>query len=703
MNIELDDIELDDIEWDKKNLDWFKNILVSFLFSHYSKKLLLTKNIENETIKYLLNKQNFDLDINNDFINDVISEYANGNINLFNYIKQYGWEFEYFINFFMKLIKIDNYLIIENINTINYYSIDNLFFDINENGEPIINRYKKNNINPFLNYDKIPEYIILNYYSDNDTSLIPKLHEDTHFSDLDEPIETRINIDKYELDDGFNGIINIYNFQYRIDSIYIENYNKNYNEGFKYIITIIFINYHKYNGYYIYHNSKLTKIDIFNSNIIIYLDDDDNIILFKSDNIKDLNDIKEKYPCFSFNESKKTIIFIKEKKYVIIPQHNKPYYFNTFLMMFLYSQYSNHFLLQLDNDNKISENNDKFYRNIYDLIFYGISYNYDLEYFKSFISDIYNLLFDLHKLDKKYIDIYKSYELNKKYFIKYFLDKLSFNNSLFKYTILDFYENDLIFGFHENIEFTIKKSLIKKEKYLDISLKKKCDIEYYYAPHYLIINLWDDKSNSLINKYKKKCPKSLTIIKDKIIKFEDEIIYNGNTYKLDSCFLNIKDNDIENIAGITIENKKYIYNGWTQNYKKPVQKNTFFRKRGARIDIGDANNACGLEEYNWNIKDNKEFYIENCDIKEKTHGIKKSNLFSFNKGERILIYVLKEKIPDVIEQSKSSQSKSSQSKSSETKSSEIKLSETKSSEIKLSEIRIEGGKKTKLKKLKKYN
>jgi len=155
------DIHSDITKWDEKNLDWFRNILVIFLFSHYSKQLLLTKNIENETINYILNKNDLNLDINEKFINDVISEYANGNSNLFNYIKHYGWEFEYFIHFFMKLIKIDNYLIIENLENEFYYSIDNPLLDINKNKEPIIKNYKKNNINPFLNYDKIPEYIKL--------------------------------------------------------------------------------------------------------------------------------------------------------------------------------------------------------------------------------------------------------------------------------------------------------------------------------------------------------------------------------------------------------------------------------------------------------------------------------------------------------------------------------------------------------------
>ena len=247
-------------------------------------------------------------------------------------------------------------------------------------------------------------------------------------------------------------------------------------------------------------------------------------------------------------------------------------------------------------------------------------------------------------------------------------------------------------------------------------MKKKCNIQYYYTPNYLIINLWD-KSNSLINKYKKKCPNSLTLIKEneknEIIKFKDEIIYNGNKYKLDSCFLNIKDNDIdiENLAGITIENKKYIYNGWTQNYKKPIQRKSMFIRKKGRIEIADVNNPCGLKEYNWHINDKKQFYIDNCDIKEKTDEIKKSNLLSFNNSERILIYVLDNNIPSEIQPiepnientdiqsiklSISSQSKQSQSKSSETELIELLKP------IKSKEIIMEGGKKTKYKKLKKY-
>jgi len=98
---------------------------------------------------------------------------------------------------------------------------------------------------------------------------------------------------------------------------------------------------------------------------------------------------------------------------------------------------------------------------------------------------------------------------------------------------------------------------------------------------------------------------------------KEEISFNGYYYKLDSILLDNYNGGKYSIAGIHCNNKKYIYNGWY-------------------------NNNCKLLEYKWNLKKNNEFCFnnKNCII-ENVNIIKKYiyYCFSFNKGDRVLIYV----------------------------------------------------------------
>ncbi len=108
---------------------------------------------------------------------------------------------------------------------------------------------------------------------------------------------------------------------------------------------------------------------------------------------------------------------------------------------------------------------------------------------------------------------------------------------------------------------------------------------------------------------------------DKIKNYEDTIILNDVTYKLDSCLITNYNNDLGNhaIAGITCNNKKYVYNGWTYELIN--------------------NNKCSLMKYDWDLKKNKNFCLDykKCNFSKKVN--KKDLCFNFTKGYRILIYV----------------------------------------------------------------
>ena len=196
----------------------------------------------------------------------------------------------------------------------------------------------------------------------------------------------------------------------------------------------------------------------------------------------------------------------------------------------------------------------------------------------------------------------------------------------------------------------------------------KSDAEYY--KHVEKIKLKQDKyneniTNFLITIYKKlyenyknnnldiliiNYPK-IHVLKDERVLYEidyfkikDQIEINNNTFILDSMIFNnynIKECKAgHSIAGITCNNKRYIYNGWTSQTTDPsmlTKNNSLF-----------SNIPCALIPYDWfnpeedlsfclNSKECKLDFIDLYDIIEH-----KLNLcFNFKKGENMHIFINK--------------------------------------------------------------
>ena len=122
--------------------------------------------------------------------------------------------------------------------------------------------------------------------------------------------------------------------------------------------------------------------------------------------------------------------------------------------------------------------------------------------------------------------------------------------------------------------------------------------------------------------------------------YENEIEFGDYVYKLDSCLIS-NYNDVDDvkhsIVGLTCENEKYVYNGWTIN-------------NGSN----ELTSSCPLMKYDWNLKRNSDFCLKDCNIDLQIDN--KSRCYSFNKGNRILVYVkhhLKRTIIDVKEKTQS--------------------------------------------------
>ena len=148
------------------------------------------------------------------------------------------------------------------------------------------------------------------------------------------------------------------------------------------------------------------------------------------------------------------------------------------------------------------------------------------------------------------------------------------------------------------------------------------------------------KNYSLLNKH---------TIKDiiGINNYEEIVYYNNIKYKLDSVLIiNSNGDDIKQyhaITGITCNNNKYVYNGWSNKSNDPaiVKKNNF------------QNGPCSLMKYNWDLNKNEEFCLNARTCKLDFANIDKRDLcFSFNKGNRLLIYVRVDETKEKIESSK---------------------------------------------------
>jgi hypothetical protein len=169
-------------------------------------------------------------------------------------------------------------------------------------------------------------------------------------------------------------------------------------------------------------------------------------------------------------------------------------------------------------------------------------------------------------------------------------------------------------------------------------------IEDEYAPPILIIMVTENYEYPM---YERILPNNVIPNGSKNSKIryrKDNITYNEKNYTLDSVVLfntNTEDNDGHIITGITCDDERYIYNGWSRTSMDPVMPENIKR-----------NIPCELMPYNWNIMFDNNFCLnrQTCipDIL-KTKVEKGKFCFNFSKGTRILIYVRDD---DILETSK---------------------------------------------------
>jgi hypothetical protein len=132
-----------------------------------------------------------------------------------------------------------------------------------------------------------------------------------------------------------------------------------------------------------------------------------------------------------------------------------------------------------------------------------------------------------------------------------------------------------------------------------------------------------------------------------LLKHEDIITFNGIKYKLDSVIIvNYNAGIIQlthAITGITCNNNRYVYNGWSSTSTDPAI---------IKINKSNNNGPCSLMKYNWNVRKNEEFCLNPSLCKLDFNKIDKKDLcFSFKSDRITLIYVRVDETKDKISSS----------------------------------------------------
>jgi len=331
----------------------------------------------------------------------------------------------------------------------------------------------------------------------------------------------------------------------------------------------------------------------------------------------------------------------------VIPQFVGSCWFNAFLMVMLYSQNARKAMIKAS---KKWDKKDKFL-NILKII---LKKNYNDPSIATYYNKIQPQLIlfkflkkynpEMEKFMKEKLKNDGSFGWNQNYIADFlhFINPKTINLAYFDKT------NDIFINFLDNFKFSYDKSLkikfkmpdITEEDYIKQNKKKLSDIpDFICLYHTKLNNIFNfsqnvafktdvfHKRHNLSYNYK-----DVKINKDDIKNFKDEFFMNGIKYRLDSCILadfNAKFSR-HSIAGITCNNKKYVYNGWIKRTLDPAMRNQL---------EGINEFPCSLMRHDWNIKKDKDFCLNSQTC--KLDFVNKNDLcFNFSKGNnRILIYV----------------------------------------------------------------
>ena len=217
---------------------------------------------------------------------------------------------------------------------------------------------------------------------------------------------------------------------------------------------------------------------------------------------------------------------------------------------------------------------------------------------------------------------------DKGYFVASYLYKL--------YTFLGVDYKAFDYDLSQDIYYSsINKEYDSIYKSISNTIPHKSDIPYLLDPN---VGVYKDSGHApsilIISKFPLLTPFVNNKIVDDDVKREltsmkEKITYNGYEYNLDSVhILNIEKGCKHSIVGMTCKQKKFIFNG------HPLNNNNF---------------PCILIPHNWNIRNDREFYLstKDCELHYKAQPESLNIRYNFSQGyHRGFIYVRKNAIRD---------------------------------------------------------
>jgi len=317
------------------------------------------------------------------------------------------------------------------------------------------------------------------------------------------------------------------------------------------------------------------------------------------------------------------------KKLVFFPQFGATCWFNALLMATLYSQQSRELLLSAS---KSWDTRIKIYKIFKHLLHHKYMRSKNPQKDFKFFVDIKpeNILRMLYRYDKNSFMLNKfDRGFNAGIYIGKFYKMLNVNCIMLTrfndHILYDTLNHIKSVNFKKNgIVRTITES--KTSQYIATKLKE--------VPDVLVVRCIENDVGSRL-------PDNRLMNTDNIrnvMSMDNVIVYNNCTYELDSIILNnwnYESKSSHAISGVTCNGNRYVYNGWTVNTVDPAMKN---------VSTNLNSLPCELMKFDWNVKQDVQFCLnqKQCKLDLIYKTIPKDMCFSFNKGDRLLIYIKKD-------------------------------------------------------------
>jgi hypothetical protein len=311
------------------------------------------------------------------------------------------------------------------------------------------------------------------------------------------------------------------------------------------------------------------------------------------------------------------------KEVITIPQFTGTCWFNALLMTLLYSDGMRSYLTNNLHNSAIEKDHPKLYKIIMDILLNR--YRKIDEKEKVFFDELKpeNILSLLHETNKEQFYFNPDESIGHRgeyYFVRLFdflglkqkvlfLNKKSDTN-VFHYSVLN--RSPVIFK-------TPKKSYYwryLKQRKLDMQVRLRDS-----NPDILVVT-------SMLSEY---VHDENIVMTTKENDLQEIIEYNGNFYQIDSLMLvnfnNIVCKLCHQIAGVTCNNNRYLYNGWIKNTQDPAN------KTGPNIK-----SPCELMPYDW-LEDKSDFCLNTlrCGVHKRHSDY--SLCFNISKGDTTYVYV----------------------------------------------------------------